>query len=342
VLVGEAAVVSGQAWRVARFGTPEESLELQRMTWDPPTPGRLLIRVRAAGAGYPDVMMTAGQFPLLGAPPFGLGEEAAGEVVAVPEGSRFAVGDQVAGITAFLDGWGGYAEFAYLREESSMRIPPGMTDARAAGFPIAFRTAYAALVLRVPVSRGQWLVVLGAAGSSGVAALQLGRARGAEVIAVAGGPEKTSFCLRMGADHAIDYRAENVTDRLAEITGGAGVDVVFDPVGGATAAQVVRAIARNGRVALVGLASGRLLPLDPMDLLLRNYTVSGVLATPLHDPEAEAAVWAELVGLAAAGAITTPVGTVYDFADVPRMVLEQATPGPGKTVVAVAGRAGEG
>ena len=151
--------------------------------------GRLLIRVRAAGAGYPDVMMAAGQFPLLGAPPFGLGEEAAGEVVAVPAGSRFAVGDQVAGITAFLEGWGGYAEYAYLREESSMRIPPGMTDAQAAGFPIAFRTAYAALVLR-------------------------------------------------------------------------------------------------------------------------NYTVSGVLATPLEDPSAEAAVWFELVELATAATITTPVGTV--------------------------------
>ena len=119
-----------------------------------------------------------GQFPLLGAPPFGLGEEAAGEVVAVPEGSRFAVGDQVTGIAAFLDGWGGYAEYTYLREESTMRIPPGMTDTQAAGFTIAFRTAYAALVHRVPVSRGQRLAVLGAAGSSGVAALQLGRARG--------------------------------------------------------------------------------------------------------------------------------------------------------------------
>lgn len=275
--VGEVDVIRGRAWRLVRFGDAKESIELQELAWEPPAPGRLLIRVRAAGAGYPDVMMAAGQFPLLGAPPFGLGEEAAGEVVAVPAGSRFAVGDQVTGITAFLDGWGGYAEYAYLREESSMRIPPGMTDAEAAGFPIGFRTAYAALVHRV-------------------------------------------------------------ADRLAEITGGAGVDIVFDTVGGDTAAQAVRAIARDGRVALVGLASGQLLALDPMDLLLRNHTVSGVLATPLDDPAAEAAVWAELVELATAGAITTPVGTVYDFEDVPRMVAEQATPGPGKTVVEVSGR----
>jgi NADPH2:quinone reductase len=305
------------------------------MTWDPPTPGLLLIRVRAAGAGFPDVMMVAGQFPLLGEPPFGLGEEAAGEVVAVPPGSRFAVGDQVAGITAFLDGWGGYAEYAYLREQSTMRIPPGMTDEQAAGFPIAFRTAYAALVHRVPVSEGQRLVVLGAAGSSGAAALQLGRARGARVIAVAGSPEKASFCLRLGAEYAINHRTEDLASRLAEITGGQGVDVVFDPVGGDTAAQVVRAVARNGRVALVGLASGQPLPLDPMDLLLRNYTVSGVLAAPLEDPEAEAAVWADLVDLATAGAIATPVGTVYDFDDVPRMIAEQTTPGPGKSVAHV-------
>jgi catechol 2,3-dioxygenase-like lactoylglutathione lyase family enzyme len=111
----------------------------------------VLIRVRTAGAGFPDVMMAAGHFPLLGEPPFGLGEEAAGEVVAVPPGSRFAVGDQVTGITGFLEGWGGYAEYAYLREGSAIRIPAGMTDEEAGGFPIGFRTAYAGLVERAPV-----------------------------------------------------------------------------------------------------------------------------------------------------------------------------------------------
>lgn len=154
---------SGRAWRLVEFGEPEKALHLEDLDLPTPKPGHLLVRVRAAGAGYPDAMMTAGHFPLLGAPPFGLGEEAAGEVVAVPSGSRFSVGDQVTGITAFLEGWGGYAEYAYLREESTILIPAGMSDEQAGGFPIGFRTAYAGLVERTRLEAGQTLVVLGAA-----------------------------------------------------------------------------------------------------------------------------------------------------------------------------------
>ena len=166
---------SGRAWRLVKFGEPKEAIELHEMTWDEPSPGQVLIRVRTAGAGFPDMMMTAGHFPLLGDPPFGLGEEAAGEVVAVPPDSRFAVGDQVTGITGFLEGWGGYAEYAHVLEQSAIRIPSGMTDEQAGGFPIGFRTAYAGLVERAPVKAGQTLLVLGAAGSSGATALQLGK-----------------------------------------------------------------------------------------------------------------------------------------------------------------------
>lgn len=323
---------SGDAWRLVRFGPPEESVELQRMTWAAPSPGQVLVRVRAAGAGYPDVMMAAGHFPLLGAPPFGLGEEAAGEVVAVPAGSRFSVGDQVTGITAFLEGWGGYAAYAYLREESTIRIPAGMTAEEAAGFPVAFRTAYAALVERAPVRAGQTLLVLGAAGSSGGAAVQLGKALGATVIGVAGSREKLDFCTRHGADHALDHRAADLGDRLAEITAGRGVDVIFDPVGGDTASAALRAIARNGRIAVVGLAAGRPVPLDAMDLLLRNYSAVGVLATP-EEPAAEAAAWRDLADLAERRQIGVPLGRVHDFAEVPHMISGLNAPGPGKTVV---------
>lgn len=326
---------SGEAWRLVRFGAPEESVELQRMTWTEPASGQVLVRVRAAGAGHPDVMMAAGRFPLLGSPPFGLGEEAAGEVVAVPAGSRFSVGDRVTGITAFLDGWGGYAAYAYLREESTIRIPAGMTDEEAAGFPVAFRTAYAGLVERVPVRAGQTLLVLGAAGSSGSAALRLGKALGATVIGVAGTREKLEFCTRHGADHVVDHRTEDLPARLADITGGRGVDVIFDPVGGDTAAAALQGIARNGRIALIGLAAGKPVTLDAMDLLLRNYSAVGVLATP-ESAEAEAAAWGRLEDLAARREIAVPLGAVHDFADVPRMITAQSAPGAGKTVVRVA------
>ncbi|SDO64976.1 NADPH:quinone oxidoreductase family protein [Actinacidiphila guanduensis] len=327
---------TGRAWRVVRFGEPEDAAELQEMTWVGPSAGQVLIRVRTAGAGFPDLMMTGGRFPLLGAPPFGLGEEAAGEVVAVAPGSRFSVGDQVTGITGFLQGWGGYAEYAYVRENSAIRIPDGMTDEQAGGFPIGFRTAYAGLVERAPVQSGQTLLILGAAGSSGATALQLGKALGATVIAVAGSREKTEFCLGLGADHVVNRRTDDLTARVAEITGGRGVDVIYDPVGGDTAATAVRSLARNGRIAMIGLASGTPVALDPMDMLVRNYSAVGVLAIPNDDPEAEALVWSHLADLATKAAITTPVGRVYDFEEVPRMIAEQSAPGPGKSVVRVA------
>lgn len=327
---------SGRAWRVVKFGDPEEAVELQELTWAEPSPGQVLIRTRTAGAGLPDAIMTAGRFPLLGEPPFGLGEEVAGEVVAVPTGSRFSVGDQVAGITAFLEGWGGYAEYAYVRERSAMPIPAGMTDEEAGGFPIGYRTAYAGLVERAPVEAGQTLLVLGAAGSSGVAAMQLGKALGATVIAVAGSQEKLDFSARHGADHVVNHRTDDLTARIAGITQGRGVDLIYDPVGGDTAATALRSIARNGRIAIIGLASGATVPLDSMDMLLRNYTAVGVLASGDDDPEKEAAVWDRLHDLAERGAIATPVGKVYDFADVPRMIAAQTSPGPGKSVVRVA------
>lgn len=327
---------SGSAWRVVRFGEPKDAAELQEMTWAAPSSGQVLIRVRTAGAGFPDLMMTGGHFPLLGAPPFGLGEEAAGEVVAVPPGSRFSVGDQVTGITGFLEGWGGYAEYAYVREDSAIRIPQGMTDEQAGGFPIGFRTAYAGLVERAPVQPGQTLLILGAAGSSGATALQLGKALGATVIAVAGGPEKVEFCARLGADHVLDHRIDDLTARITEITGGRGVDLIYDPVGGDTAATVVKSLARNGRIAMIGLASGTPVALDPMDMLLRNYSAVGVLAIPNEDAETEAGVWRGLADLVEKGAITTPVGRVYGFDEVPRMIAEQSAPGAGKSVVRVA------
>jgi NADPH2:quinone reductase len=327
-------MITGRAWRLLKFGDPAEGIELQEATWPEPRSGQVLIRVRTAGAGFPDAMMAAGQFPLLQEPPFGLGEEAAGEVVAVPPGSRFRTGDRVAGITEFLTGWGGYADYAYLREGSTVRVPDGMTDEQAGGFPIGFRTAYAGLVERSPLKAGQSLLVLGAAGSSGAAAIQLGKALGAEVIAVAGDDDKLAFCARQGADHTLNHRSDDLTARIADITGGHGVDVLFDPVGGATAAEAVKSVAPYGHVSLIGFASGSFLPLDPADMLMRNYTVAGVLATP-REEDIENAVWDDIMGLAGSGAITTPVGRVFDFSEVPGMIAQQATPPAGKSVVRV-------
>lgn len=176
--------------------------------------------------------------------------------------------------------------------------------------------------------------MLGAAGSAGGAAVQLGRALGAQVIAVAGGEPKLEFCRQHGAHETIDYRSEDVAEKILELTDGRGADLIYDTVGGATATVAVNGLARGGRIALIGLASGAPVALNAMDMLLRNYSAVGVLATPLS-PEDEAAAWQRLSELAADGRITTPVGRVYAFADVPAMVAGQSAPAPGKSVVRV-------
>jgi NADPH:quinone reductase len=185
------------------------------------------------------------------------------------------------------------------------------------------------------VEAGQILLVLGAAGSAGSAAMQLGKALGATVIAIAGSQEKADFCARYGADHVLNHRTDDLTARIAELTDGHGVDVIYDTVGGDTAALALKSLARGGRILLIGLASGSMAPVNPVDLLLHNHTAVGVLAIPQEDPAAEAAVWGHLKDLAAHGTITTPVGTVYDFAEVPQMIAGQAAPAPGKLVVRV-------
>jgi NADPH2:quinone reductase len=332
--VKEKAMFEGRAWRVVNFGDPMEGVQLEEMRWPDPPQGQALVRVRTAGAGFPDLFMANGYFPGLDTPPFGLGEEVAGEVVAVAPGSAFAVGDQVMGITPFFLGWGGYADYAYVLEQSSVRIPAGMTDEQAGGFPIGFRTAYTGLVERAPVEAGQTLLVLGGAGSSGSTAIQLGKALGATVIAVAGSDEKLGFCTRYGADHVINYRTADLTKEIDAITDGHGVDVIYDPVGGDTAATAVKSLARYGRIAVVGLASGATVPINSVDLLMGNWSAVGVFAGG-HTPEEDAAAWGRLHDLAERKLITTPVGTVYSFDEVPAMIGQQAAPPAGKSVVRV-------
>ncbi|SNT18053.1 NADPH2:quinone reductase [Asanoa hainanensis] len=328
-------VTEGVAWRLLAFGDPREVVRQERLRYDDPPAGEVLVRVRAAGAGYPDAMMAAGAFPLLGEPPFGLGEEVCGDVVAVGADAPFTVGERIMGITAFLRGWGGYAEYAYVRAGSAVAAPAGFTDEQAAGFPIAYRTAYAGLVERAALRPGEHLVVLGAAGSSGVAAIQLGKALGATVTAVAGSPEKLAFCRSIGADHAVSRHSTDLTKELLAATGGKGADVVYDVVGGDTAAAAAKALGRGGRLAIVGFASGAPVTLDPVDMLLRNYSAVGVLADA-HSREGEAVVWARLAELAGQGALTTPVGKVRSFDQVPTMIAEQTNPPAGKIVVRVA------
>ncbi|GII52547.1 oxidoreductase [Planotetraspora thailandica] len=327
----------GKSWQAPEFGTPTEVLRLTEATWEAPSEGRLLVKVDYCAVGYPDIYIVGGHFPGVTQPPASPGQEVSGEVVAVAPGSPFAVGDRVMGMTPFFESCGGYGTYAYVWEAQCRPIPSTLTGAEAAGFLIGFKTAHFGLVGRLGLTAGEVLVVLGGAGGSGSTAIQLGKALGATVIAVAGGHDKVEFCRSLGADHVIDRTAADVAEEVRALTDGRGADVVYDPVGGDLGTQMLGAMAYGGRFGVIGYASGSFPQIDGMGALLGNYSVVGVFGGTIP-PEQDAATLDQICELAERGAIKTPIGTVFSFDDVPD-AIQQVMEGRaiGKAVVRVAG-----
>lgn len=266
-----------RAWVVRGQGEPADVLELVEVEPPEPDPGQVRLRVGAAGIGLPDVFMCRGSYPLTPTLPFTPGQEVAGTVTAVGEGvDPSVVGERLMGVTAFTTGSGGFADETVAGLDTLHRVPDAMSDAEAAGFTIPFHTGWIGLAIRGQVQRGETVLVLGGAGGSGAAAIQLSAALGARTIAVAGGPEKTAYCEQMGADDVIDHWSVDVAERVRELTGGAGADVIYDTVGGEPADAAAKAIANEGRHLLIGFASGSWARPDPARMLRRNYGVLGV------------------------------------------------------------------
>jgi len=304
-----------------RFGTPEEALIIQELAIPVPGEGQVAIKVQAASVALPDLLMIKGQHPLIKSTPFSPGIEVAGTVSAVGNGVQFAVGDRVMTTTAYATGWGGLAEYCLADATRALLAPSHMTDDEAAGFLVPYKNAQVALVQRAVLQRGETLLVLGATGTSGAAAIQLAKARDARVIAVSSSSAKLEFCRKMGADHVINYKTDDIIDRVKELTQGKGVDVIFDPVGGSLGNEALKAIARRGRLLPIGFACGSWVQLDPLDIAVRDYSVVGVFSAGLT-PEELARTHAEIVTLAQAGRINTPVGKVFPFQDVPAALAE--------------------
>ncbi|MEZ5857021.1 MAG: NADPH:quinone oxidoreductase family protein [Hyphomicrobiaceae bacterium] len=237
--------------------------------------GQVRIGVKAAGVNFPDILMIEGKYQVKPEMPFIPGLEVAGEVLEVGAGvSHVKAGDRV---IAFARKAGGFASEIVLPGGIVTPIPASMDFETAAAFPIAYGTAHFALAYRGKLEAGETLVVLGATGGVGLAAIECGKLLGARVIAAAGGAEKIALAKSYGADEVIDYKAENLRDRLRELTNGEGVDVVFDPVGGNYFDQCVRAIGWEGRILVVGFASGDI-PKVPANLILvKNFSVVGVV-----------------------------------------------------------------
>jgi NADPH2:quinone reductase len=237
--------------------------------------------VITAGIGLPDAFMCQGTYAMTPSTlPFTQGQEVVGRVIGWGEGvENRTVGDRVMAVTSFFTGDGSFAEECLGLDDFCLPVPDGLSDAEGAGFLIPFHTAHIALVTRGKVEAGETLVVIGGAGGTGQAAMQIGKALGARVIATAGGPEKAEFCRELGADHVIDYRSEDIAEGVKAATDGRGADVIYDPVGGDAFESAMRCVAPGGRILAIGFASGSWGKADTAHLVYNNYSVVGVIPT---------------------------------------------------------------
>jgi NADPH:quinone reductase len=307
-----------RAWQVHEYGEPSDVLTLAEVAEPSPGHGQVLVRVRAAAANFPDALLCRGTYQVRPPLPFCPGVELCGEIAEVGEQvSGFAPGDRVIG-GAVLP-YGGFADYALMDARVVMPAPEMLDDAAAAPFHITYQTGWFALHRRARLAAGETLLVHAAAGGVGSGAVQLGKAAGAFVIGVTGGAEKASVARSLGADVVIDRTRENVIETVKSVTGGRGADVVYDPVGGDAFAQSVKCIAFEGRIVIVGFASGHIPSAALNHALVKNYSILGLHwgLYQAKDPAAIRDCHAHLVKLAADGAIRPLVSERLGLADVP-------------------------
>ena len=279
-----------------------EALEWKELPTPIPKAGEVRVAIRAASLNFPDLLIVQNKYQMKPPLPFVPGSEYAGVVEAVGDGvSHLKVGDAVAA----FGGTGGFGTHAVVNAGVVMPLPAGFAFDDAAAFVLTYGTTHHALVDRAAMKAGETLLVLGAAGGVGTAAIQIGKVLGARVIAAASSDEKCELCRSIGADATINYASANIRDELKKLTGGKGPDVVYDPVGGDLAEPVFRSIAWRGRYLVIGFAQGGI-PALPFNLaLLKGASIVGVFWGDFarREPKAHAEALAELAGWYAAGRI---------------------------------------
>ena len=287
-------------------GLPEK-LELVT-DWEEPSVGEhdVLIDVKAAGLNFPDVLMIQGKYQMQPDMPFIPGGECAGVVEAVGDKvSRFKVGDKVLS----AGGSGAFCQKIAVHELGAFPMPDGLSFEQAAGVSITYFTSYYALKQRANLQPGETLLVFGAAGGVGTSAIELGKHMGAKVIAAASTDEKLELCKKLGADEVINYSEANLKDAIKEITGGKGVDVVYDPVGGDYSEPAIRGMAWKGRYLVIGFASGPIPKIALNLTLLKGCSLVGVFWGRFagEEPEVNLKNIEELWALFASGKISPVV-----------------------------------
>ncbi|HCT75636.1 MAG TPA: alcohol dehydrogenase [Micromonosporaceae bacterium] len=310
-----------KAWQVFEHGEPTEVLRLSEVEMPEPGPGQLLVKVRAAALNFPDVLLCRGQYQIRPPLPFTPGIELCGEVV--------GTGRRVIGTPALPHG--ALGEYALMDAADAYAAPSSLDDAEAASMHIAYQTGWFGLHRRAKLQPGETLLVHAAAGGVGSAAVQLGKAAGARVIAVVGGAAKADVARKLGADVVVDRREQDFVAAVKEVTGGRGADVVYDPVGGDAYAGSAKCIAFEGRILVIGFAGGNV-PAPPLThALLKNYSIVG-LHWGLYrqqDPTAVAEAHDQLCELADQGVVAPLVGGRVSLAEAPAALSRL---GAGETV----------
>ncbi|MFD3943777.1 NADPH:quinone oxidoreductase family protein [Streptomyces sp. NPDC058579] len=310
-----------QAWRVHENGEPGEVMQRDEVETPTPGAGQLLLKVRAANVNFPDALLCRGQYQVRPPLPFTPGVEICGET---EDGRRVIA-------TPALP-YGGFADYAVADAAALLPAPEALDDAEAAALHIGYQTGWFGLHRRAALKEGETLLVHAAAGGVGSAAVQLGKAAGATVIGVVGGSEKAEVARALGCDVVVDRRSEDVIAAVKEATGGRGADVIYDPVGGEAYAQSAKVVAFEGRIVVVGFASGAIPSPALNHALVKNYSIVGLHwgLYNLKDPAAILRCHETLTEYAAKGLIKPLVSERVPFeaaADAVQRVSEGVTTG---------------
>lgn len=297
-----------KAWQVTELGEPAAVMRQTETERPGAGEGKLLVKVRAAAVNFPDALMCRGHYQVRPPLPFTPGVELCGEIAS---GDR--AGERVVG-TPLLPA-GAFAEYALMDPATAFPAPAALDDAEAAALHIGYQTAWFGLHRRARIQAGETLLVHAAAGGVGSAAVQLGKAAGARVIGVVGGPEKAAAAEALGADLVIDRHHEDFIAAVKEATGGRGADVVFDPVGGEAYTGSTKCIAFEGRIIVVGFAGGTIPAPGLNHALVKNYAILGLHwgLYNAHDPQAVRDCHTELTDLAAKGVVKPLIGERFSF-----------------------------
>ncbi|MEX3690511.1 NADPH:quinone oxidoreductase family protein [Paraburkholderia sp. BR14263] len=311
-----------RAIRCNQYGPPD-SLTLEDSPDLVPGPGQVVIDVKAAAVNFPDVLIIENKYQMKPPLPFTPGAELAGVVRAAGEGVKLAPDTRV---VAYV-GTGAFAEQALADASACVALPEGADFATAAAFTLAYGTSHHAVVDRAALRAGETMLVLGAAGGVGLAAVEIGKVLGARVIAAASSEEKLEVCRRFGADATINYSTEDLRERIKALTDGKGPDVIYDPVGGEYAEPAFRSIGWRGRYLVVGFANGEI-PRLPLNLaLLKGASLVGVFWGDFarREPQHNAAAFTQMMGWIGEGKLKPYVSKRYKLADTAQALKDMAS-----------------